>query len=135
MRTQRSELEHLAPRWTVTVALAVVLLSSVPVSHAEPGVQAPHAANTVYIPYIGALSQPPPGTAGCRFFPADNVWNTPVDALPVRLQLGHLHQYHRRQRGAAPRFWLRLVGRRSHRHPLYHGAGQPAPRGSKFRLR
>jgi hypothetical protein len=24
-----------------------------------------------------------PGLAGCTFFPADNIWNTPVDSLPV----------------------------------------------------
>ena len=126
MRTQRSAVEHLTPRWIVTIALAVVLLSSVQISHAEPGVQVPHAAATVYIPYIGMLSQPPPGTAGCRSLPADNIWNPRSIPCPGQLQLGHLYQYHRRQRAAAPRFWLRLVGRRPIGIPPCHGAGQPA---------
>ena len=30
-----------------------------------------------------APTQPPPAIAGCNIFPADNVWNTPVDGLPL----------------------------------------------------
>ncbi len=29
------------------------------------------------------LSQSPPMIAGCEVFPADNIWNTPIDDLPV----------------------------------------------------
>lgn len=38
------------------------------------------------IPTTAATAQPaqsPPEIAGCDVFPADNVWNTPVDALPL----------------------------------------------------
>jgi hypothetical protein len=33
--------------------------------------------------WSGSRPQPAPDVAGCRVFPADNAWNTPVDALPV----------------------------------------------------
>jgi hypothetical protein len=36
----------------------------------------------VYLPLVTS-SQSSPQVAGCAVFPADNVWNTPVDALPV----------------------------------------------------
>jgi hypothetical protein len=36
----------------------------------------------VYLPLI-LTSQASPQVAGCAVFPADNVWNTPVDTLPV----------------------------------------------------
>ena len=32
----------------------------------------------------GAATPAPPTVGGCRVFPADNAWNTPVDTLPVR---------------------------------------------------
>ena len=42
----------------------------------------------VYLPLIlrdwaTSQPQPPPQVAGCAVFPADNVWNVPVDTLPV----------------------------------------------------
>jgi hypothetical protein len=36
----------------------------------------------VYLPLVHT-SQASPQVAGCAVFPADNVWNTPVDTLPV----------------------------------------------------
>src|SRR5262245_17417830 len=30
----------------------------------------------------GAVAEPAPGS-GCRVFPRSNIWNTPIDALPV----------------------------------------------------
>ena len=35
-----------------------------------------------YLP-LALKSQAPPKVAGCAVFPADNVWNTPVDTLPL----------------------------------------------------
>jgi hypothetical protein len=29
------------------------------------------------------MAQTPPTLEGCLVFPADNVWNTPIDQLPV----------------------------------------------------
>jgi len=37
---------------------------------------------TVYLPLVGK-SPGAPQIAGCSVFPADNVWNTPVDTLPL----------------------------------------------------
>ncbi len=37
---------------------------------------------TVYLPLVGK-SPAAPQVAGCSIFPADNIWNTPVDTLPV----------------------------------------------------
>jgi len=37
---------------------------------------------TVYLPLVGK-SPAAPRIAGCSIFPADNIWNTPVDTLPV----------------------------------------------------
>ncbi len=36
----------------------------------------------IYLPLV-SKSRPSPQVAGCDAFPADNVWNTPVDTLPV----------------------------------------------------
>ncbi len=37
---------------------------------------------TIYLPLV-THQQPAPTLAGCSVFPADNIWNTPVDTLPV----------------------------------------------------
>ncbi|MCP4429128.1 MAG: hypothetical protein GY803_31975, partial [Chloroflexi bacterium] len=36
-----------------------------------------------YLPVVHKPGAPPPQIAGCDIFPADNIWNTPVDTLPV----------------------------------------------------
>ena len=41
------------------------------------------AASLLFMHSDGATGAPPPQVAGCDIFPADNIWNTPVDALPV----------------------------------------------------
>lgn len=49
----------------------------------------PHAAarpiadGDVYLPLITRPGTSPPQIAGCDIFPGDNIWNTPVDDLPV----------------------------------------------------
>lgn len=38
----------------------------------------------VYLPVLArAAPHPPPEIAGCDIFPGDNIWNTPIDTLPV----------------------------------------------------
>ncbi len=37
----------------------------------------------VLLPVFPVWSQSPPQIAGCLIFPADNIWNTPIDHLPV----------------------------------------------------
>jgi hypothetical protein len=50
----------------------------------------------------------PPTIAGCAVFPADNIWNTPVDTLPVH-----------RNSGA----YVATIGAESHVHPDF-GSGE-----------
>lgn len=38
---------------------------------------------SLYLPLIAKPGAPPPQIAGCDVFPADNIWNTAVDTLPV----------------------------------------------------
>jgi hypothetical protein len=44
--------------------------------------------NLVYVPLILKPGAPPPPLAGCPIFPADNIWNTPVDSLPLHPNSG-----------------------------------------------
>jgi hypothetical protein len=37
----------------------------------------------LYLPVITKPGTPPPQIAGCDIFPGDNIWNTPIDSLPV----------------------------------------------------
>ncbi|MDX1401299.1 MAG: hypothetical protein R3245_05200, partial [Kiloniellales bacterium] len=53
----------------ILFALALILPVLIAVSAARSG--------------LAAEPQTPPQIAGCSLFPADNVWNTPVDNLPV----------------------------------------------------
>lgn len=36
-----------------------------------------------YLPIVIKPGTPPPKIAGCDVFPGDNIWNTPVDTLPI----------------------------------------------------
>lgn len=40
-------------------------------------------SNSAYLPLVRKPGTPPPQIAGCDVFPADNIWNTPVDTLPL----------------------------------------------------
>jgi len=42
-----------------------------------------HPSRTIRFTRLQSQPQPPPEVAGCAVFPSDNVWNTPVDTLPV----------------------------------------------------
>jgi hypothetical protein len=41
------------------------------------------SGSPLYLPIITKPGVPPPNIAGCDVFPANNIWNTPVDTLPV----------------------------------------------------
>ncbi|MCA9953494.1 MAG: hypothetical protein H6657_20715 [Ardenticatenaceae bacterium] len=43
----------------------------------------PTGSNDIYLPLTTKPGTPPPQIAGCDIFPGDNIWNTPVDKLPV----------------------------------------------------
>ncbi|VAW30900.1 outermembrane protein [hydrothermal vent metagenome] len=42
-----------------------------------------NADGDTYLPFINKPGTPPPQIAGCDIFPSDNIWNTPIDTLPV----------------------------------------------------
>lgn len=44
---------------------------------------APSGSNTLFLPLVNKPGTPPPQIAGCDIFPGNNIWNTPVDSLPV----------------------------------------------------
>lgn len=41
-----------------------------------------------YLPLVTKPGTPPPQIAGCDIFPGDNIWNTPIDTLPVHPNSG-----------------------------------------------
>ncbi|MCA9901487.1 MAG: hypothetical protein KC433_25065 [Anaerolineales bacterium] len=43
----------------------------------------PTGSNNLYLPLTVKPGTPPPQIGGCDIFPGDNIWNTPVDSLPV----------------------------------------------------
>ena len=70
----------------------VILLSMVAVGlgtavFARTLAQNPTAPNgssdSLYVPLLARSGTPPPQIAGCDIFPGDNIWNTPIDTLPV----------------------------------------------------
>ena len=73
-------------------------------------------------------------SGACPMFPADNIWNRNIAALPTHVALRQLHQQHRHRLDPARRLRLRALARRPHRHPLYHRARQPAARADQLHL-
>ena len=43
----------------------------------------PTGTSDLYLPLVAKPGTPPPQIAGCDIFPGNNIWNTPVDTLPV----------------------------------------------------
>lgn len=43
----------------------------------------PTGSSDLYLPVVTKPGSPPPQIAGCDIFPGDNIWNTPIDTLPV----------------------------------------------------
>lgn len=43
----------------------------------------PTADGDLYLPLVTKPNAPPPQIAGCDIFPGDNIWNTPINNLPV----------------------------------------------------
>ncbi|MEZ4594566.1 MAG: hypothetical protein R3D55_25990 [Chloroflexota bacterium] len=43
----------------------------------------PTGTADLYLPLVIRPGTPPPQIAGCDIFPGDNIWNTPIDSLPV----------------------------------------------------
>lgn len=49
--------------------------------HLPAAAQSTHDSQQVYLPFLS--SSRPPILAGCAVFPENNIWNTPVDRLPI----------------------------------------------------
>ncbi|MFZ1400462.1 MAG: hypothetical protein WAS33_26405 [Candidatus Promineifilaceae bacterium] len=43
----------------------------------------PTGTADLYLPLVIRPGTPPPQIAGCDIFPGDNIWNTPINSLPV----------------------------------------------------
>ena len=43
----------------------------------------PNGLADLYLPLVVKPGTPPPQIAGCDIFPGDNIWNTPIDTMPV----------------------------------------------------
>ncbi len=65
-----------------------------------------------------ALGQSP-DIVGCTLYPPDNVWNTPINTLPINSNSGEWINVYRRLLPRLPHgFWLRHMGRRSDRYSV-----------------
>lgn len=65
-------------RWLLWVVWGVLVLGGITAVYART-----RATTNSYLPLITRSGTPPPQIAGCDVFPGDNIWNTPVDNLPV----------------------------------------------------
>ncbi|MCJ7622892.1 MAG: hypothetical protein MUO76_05270, partial [Anaerolineaceae bacterium] len=71
---------------TINAAVASTLQSITPVCPTGDALPQPAAVPTSESPAstpVTVSNGTPPYIAGCAIFPADNIWNTPVDSLPV----------------------------------------------------
>ncbi|MBK7893508.1 MAG: hypothetical protein IPJ90_01120 [Anaerolineaceae bacterium] len=49
----------------------------------EHATASPTGTADLYLPLVIRPGTPPPQIAGCDIFPGDNIWNTPINSLPV----------------------------------------------------
>ena len=63
--------------------LALIVWGWATAVSSPPAIASPAADGDVYLPVVAKPGTPPPQIAGCDIFPGDNIWNTPVDKLPV----------------------------------------------------
>ena len=75
------------PALTRPALLFFALFVSAGISLAPPAfgtASAPgESASQVYLPLVLTSGEAPPTIAGCPVFPADNIWNTRIDTLPL----------------------------------------------------
>ena len=64
---------------TIVLSLGLVLFSPPAAARSAPNLP----AGPIYLPLVAAVSTNGPAIAGCPVFPDHNVWNTPIDRLPV----------------------------------------------------
>lgn len=64
------------PGWILNLSVAAALILATAAVGAQPARVRRHLV-------AGIGSSPGPSLAGCPMFPADNIWNTPIDTLPI----------------------------------------------------
>jgi len=69
----------------LAVFASIVLLAPAHLLRAQPTPRVSAAGTTLYLPLV-VRSASGPTLAGCPLFPANNIWNARVDALPVHPQ-------------------------------------------------
>ena len=85
--TQPLSRPRLHPVLAVLVTFGLACSASAPQAAASPAAPTAARATTIGVPTLPAAapSQPaaPPSLSGCQVFPDDNIWNLPVDTLPL----------------------------------------------------
>ncbi|MCI0478063.1 MAG: hypothetical protein L0Y55_17605, partial [Anaerolineales bacterium] len=77
--------DRLSLRFVLVALALIVLLAPSHSLRAHPTPRLPAFSSTIYLPFV-ARSASGPTLAGCPLFPADNIWNARIDALPVHPQ-------------------------------------------------
>jgi hypothetical protein len=90
-------------------------LPALPTALASPQL-VPAITGTVYLPIVTAGSSAPQ-LGGCNVFPADNIWNTPIDTLPL---------------DANSEAYVSTIGANSQLHPDFGAFWEGAPIGIPF---
>jgi hypothetical protein len=65
-----------------TKALTALVLLVILACGASPAASGAPATSTAYLPLV-SRARPVPVISGCEIFPADNLWNMPVDTAPL----------------------------------------------------
>ncbi|HPH96010.1 MAG TPA: hypothetical protein PKW33_04885 [Anaerolineaceae bacterium] len=96
----------------LTISLLLFLLLLTP-----PSVRAAPHQSEVLLPYV-AKAKPGPQLEGCPLLPANNIWNTPIDSLPVDSQSDS---------------YINTIGRNDHIHADFgSGLWEGAPIGIPY---
>jgi hypothetical protein len=88
IRPGRASVQGTQPRVAVEGYISDTLIGGVVLDVLVPRAAFFDGKLRLYLPLIlkterRVLSSPVPDVAGCQVFPADNIWNAPVDTLPV----------------------------------------------------
>jgi len=78
-------ISRLSSRLILIACALIVLLAPLHSLRADPTPHLPASNSMIYLPFV-ARGASGPTLAGCPLFPADNIWNARVDALPVHPQ-------------------------------------------------
>lgn len=74
---------HFSKKHLPGLLLLFMVMGVVATAVSHRAAASPTAGDDIYLPIVTRPGTPPPQIAGCDIFPGDNIWNTPVDSLPV----------------------------------------------------